>query len=84
VFDNDRTLWPENPMPFQLAYAVDTLKQMVAEKPELNQDLMVQAALAGDFAKLLEGAHHDGLLRILALIPSPGGRDSRLPKSALS
>jgi hypothetical protein len=67
VLDNDGTLWPENPMPFQLAYAVDTLKQMAAEKPELNQDPMVQAALAGDFAKLLEGPHHDGLLRIVAL-----------------
>ena len=48
---HDGTLWPENPMPFQLAYAVDTLKKMAAEKPELNQDPMVQPALAGDFAK---------------------------------
>ena len=23
VFDNDGTLWPENPIPFQLAYAVE-------------------------------------------------------------
>ncbi len=30
VFDNDGTLWPENPLPFQLAYALDTLKQMTA------------------------------------------------------
>jgi 2'-5' RNA ligase/phosphoglycolate phosphatase-like HAD superfamily hydrolase len=67
VFDNDGTLWPENPIPFQLAYAVDTLKHMAAEKPELNDDPMVQAALAGDFAKLLEGPHHDGLLHIVAL-----------------
>jgi hypothetical protein len=43
------------------------LKQMVAEKPELKEDPMVQAALAGDFAKLLEGSHHDGLLKIVAL-----------------
>jgi 2'-5' RNA ligase/phosphoglycolate phosphatase-like HAD superfamily hydrolase len=67
VFDNDGTLWPENPMPFQLAYAVDTLKQMAAQNPELNKDPMVAAALAGDFAKLLEGPHHDGLLQIIAL-----------------
>jgi phosphoglycolate phosphatase-like HAD superfamily hydrolase len=67
VFDNDGTLWPETPLPFQLAYALDTLKQRVAEKPELKQDPMVQAALAGDFAKLLAGAHHDGLLRVIAL-----------------
>jgi hypothetical protein len=67
VFDNDGTLWPENPTPFQLAYAIDTLKQVVADKPDLKEDPMVQAALAGDFAKLLEGPHHDGLLRIIAL-----------------
>jgi phosphoglycolate phosphatase-like HAD superfamily hydrolase len=67
VFDNDGTLWPENPIPFQLAYALDTLRQIVDEKPELKQDPMVQAALAGDFAKLLEGPHHDGLLKIVAL-----------------
>jgi phosphoglycolate phosphatase-like HAD superfamily hydrolase len=67
VFDNDGTLWPENPVPFQLAYALDTLKEMAAEKPGLKQDPMVEAALAGDFAKLLEGPHHDGLLKIVAL-----------------
>ena len=67
VFDNDGTLWPENPMPVQLAYALDTLRQMVAQKPELKKDVMVQAALAGDFAKLLEGPRHDGLLQIVAL-----------------
>lgn len=66
VFDNDGTLWPENPVPFQLAYALDTLKQQVAEKPELKQDSMIEAALAGDFAKLLAGPHHDGLLEIVA------------------
>ncbi len=67
VFDNDGTLWPENPVPFQLAYALDTLKKDVARKPELNQDPMVEAALKGDFAKLLAGAHHDGLLRVIGL-----------------
>ncbi len=66
VFDNDGTLWPENPVPFQLAYALDTLKRQVAEKPELKQDPMIEAAFAGDFAKLLAGPHHDGLLEIVA------------------
>ena len=67
MFDNDGTLWPEDPVPFQLAYALDTLKKMVEEKPELRKDAMVQAALAGDFAMLLEGPHHDGLLQVIAL-----------------
>ncbi|MCH5378305.1 MAG: haloacid dehalogenase-like hydrolase [Planctomycetes bacterium] len=66
VFDNDGTLWPENPVPFQLAYALDTLRRTVEKNPELKQDPMVNAALAGDFAKLLAGKHHDGLLQIVA------------------
>lgn len=67
VFDNDGTLWCENPMPVQLAFALDSLRQMVEKKPELKNNTMVMAALDGDFEKLLEGAHHEGLLQIIAL-----------------
>jgi hypothetical protein len=67
VFDNDGTLWPENPIPFQLSFAVDETNRMVAEQPELKEDPMVQALLARDFKTLLAGPHHDGLLRIIAL-----------------
>lgn len=67
VFDNDGCLWPENPMPFQVAFAIDELKQRIISEPELATEPMVQAALAGDFAKLLAGDHFDGLMRILAL-----------------
>ena len=67
VFDNDGTLWPENPLPFQAAFAFDEVKRMVAERPELKDDPMVAALLAGDIAKLLEGKHHDGLIHIIAL-----------------
>jgi phosphoglycolate phosphatase-like HAD superfamily hydrolase len=67
VFDNDGCLWPENPMPFQVAFAIDELKRCIISEPELATEPMVQAALAGDFAKLLAGDHFDGLMRILAL-----------------
>jgi phosphoglycolate phosphatase-like HAD superfamily hydrolase len=67
VFDNDGTLWPENPMPFQAAYVFDELERRAPNEPQLAADPMVQAALAGDIAKLLEGEHHDGLMHILAL-----------------
>ena len=67
VFDNDGTLWPENPMPFQAAYVFDELKRRAPNEPQLAADPMVQAALAGDIAKLFEGEHHDGLMHILAL-----------------
>ena len=67
VHDNDGTLWPENPIPFQAAFAFDELKQRVLTEPELASDPMVQAALADDFAKLLEGPHLDGVMKVLAL-----------------
>jgi hypothetical protein len=70
VFDNDGTLWPENPMPFQLAFAVDEINRMVAEQPTLKEDPMVRALLDGDTATLLAGPRHDGLLRIVALTHS--------------
>ena len=67
VFDNDGTLWPENPVPFQIAFLLDELKRRVPTEPELAADPMVQAALAGDLAKLLEGGRYAGLLRVVAL-----------------
>lgn len=67
VFDNDGTLWPENPVPFQLAYALDKIKKLSAEDPKLAANPTVQAANSGDIAKLLEGPHHDGLLEVMAL-----------------
>ena len=67
VFDNDGTLWPENPLPFQLVFTVDELKRRVNTDPKLQDDPMVAAALAGDFSRLLAGKHHDGLMQIAAL-----------------
>ena len=67
VFDNDGTLWPENPMPFQAAYAFDEIKRRAPSEPELAADPMVQAVQAGDLATLMAGSHHDGLMRVLAL-----------------
>lgn len=67
VFDNDGTLWPENPMPFQMAFVVDEIKRRAPNEPALQADPMVQALLAGDIAKLLAGPHHDGLIHIIGL-----------------
>jgi hypothetical protein len=67
VFDNDGALWPENPIPFQVAFAFDEINRLVSQQPDLKRDPMVQALLAGDIAKLTAGPHHEGLLRIIAL-----------------
>ncbi|HYO45974.1 MAG TPA: HAD family hydrolase [Gemmatimonadota bacterium] len=67
VLDNDGTLWPEQPIPFQAAFAIDEVKRCVVAEPTLASDPMVQAALAGDLGKLLAGEHHDGVMQVLAL-----------------
>jgi len=67
VYDNDGTLWPENPMPFQAAFAIDELNRRILSEPELASEPMVQAALAGDLGKLLEGPHFEGLMHVSAL-----------------
>ena len=69
VFDNDGTLWPENPMPFQLAFALDELKQRLPDEPAWKEDAMVQAALEGDLPTLLAD-HYKGLFHILELTGS--------------
>ncbi len=67
VFDNDGCLWTENPVPCQAAFIIDELKRRSPSDPALAADPMVQAALAGDFAKLLEGGQYAGLLRVAAI-----------------
>jgi len=69
VFDNDGTLWPENPMPFQLSFALDELKRRLPDEPAWKDDPMVQAALAGDLPKLLAD-HYKGLFHIIDLTGS--------------
>ena len=70
VFDNDGVLWPENPIPFQMAFAVDEAKRHAAEDPKIAADPMVKALLAGDYDKLMAGPHHEGLLQIINITHS--------------
>ena len=70
VFDNDGTLWPECPMPFQIAFVVDEVKRLATEQPELAKDPMIKAAIEGDFKALFAGEKHDGFMKIMALTHS--------------
>lgn len=54
VFDNDGTLWPENPVPFEVAYALDTAKEMIVKNPELADRPAYKALAAGDIAALAD------------------------------
>jgi len=52
VFDNDGTLWTEQPLYIQLAFALDRVKELAPEHPEWNTTQPFQAVLDGDLAAL--------------------------------
>ena len=48
VFDNDGTLWSEQPLYFQVAFVFDRMKAMAPEHPEWKDNPLYTAVLAGD------------------------------------
>ena len=50
VFDNDGTLWTEQPMYFQLAFVFDRVKAMAPQHPEWATTEPFKSVLAGDMA----------------------------------
>jgi phosphoserine phosphatase len=66
VFDNDGTLWTEQPMYFQLAFALDRVKAMAPEHPEWKDKEPFKSLLAGDIKAALAGGEK-GLGEILAV-----------------
>lgn len=69
VFDNDGTLWPENPMPFQLAFALDELKRRLPKETGWKNDPFVKEAIEGNVSALLAD-NYMGLFHILDLVSS--------------
>ena len=69
VFDNDGTLWPENPIPFQISFTIEEIKRQLPQHPEWKSDKDIQAALSGDFPPLLRD-HFRGLLHIISVAGS--------------
>jgi phosphoglycolate phosphatase-like HAD superfamily hydrolase len=55
VFDNDGTLWCEQPMYFQLLFAIDRVKQLAPQHPEWQDQEPFKAVLAGDVQAALAG-----------------------------
>ncbi|MGH6910060.1 MAG: HAD family hydrolase [Phenylobacterium sp.] len=52
VFDNDGTLWSEQPLYNQLVFVLDRVKAMVAKDPSLRQKPAFAAVADGDMAAL--------------------------------
>ncbi len=64
-FDNDGTLWSEQPLYFQLAFAIDQVKMMAPQHPEWKATQPFQALLAGDMKAALSGGKKS-LVQIIA------------------
>ncbi len=69
TFDNDGTLWIEQPMYMQLAFVLDRVKALAPEHPEWKDQQPFKAVLEGDM-KTLAASGEKGVARA-------GGRHSR-------
>jgi phosphoserine phosphatase len=58
VFDNDGTLWSEQPMYFQLFFALDRVKALAPQHPEWKENQPFKAALEGDMKTVFSGGEH--------------------------
>ncbi len=58
VFDNDGTLWAEQPMYFQLAFALDRVRELAPQHPEWKTTEPFKSVLDGDVTKALAGGEN--------------------------
>lgn len=65
TFDNDGTLWSECPYPFQVAFALDQVKEMATQHPEWRDKEPFKSVLTGDLKGMLAGGYH-ALIAIVA------------------
>jgi phosphoserine phosphatase len=65
VFDNDGTLWSEQPMYFQLLFALDRVKALAPAHPEWANQEPFRSVLAGDMKGVMAGGEH-ALVQLVA------------------
>lgn len=58
VFDNDGTLWAEQPMYFQLLFALERVKETARQHPEWKDKEPFASLLKGDVKGALSGGEH--------------------------
>lgn len=64
TFDNDGTLWAEQPMYFQLIFAIDRVKELAPEHPEWNDQEPFKSLLNDDMQGVMASGV-PGLLKIV-------------------
>jgi phosphoglycolate phosphatase-like HAD superfamily hydrolase len=63
VFDNDGTLWSEQPVPVQFYFVADRVKALAPQHPEWKTQEPFASLLRGDVKAALEGGDH-GLMEL--------------------
>jgi len=58
TFDNDGTLWAEQPLYFQILFAIDRIKALAPQHPEWEDKEPYAALLRGDLKAGLAGGEH--------------------------
>jgi hypothetical protein len=66
TFDNDGTLWAEQPMYFQLIFALDRVKALAPQHPEWKDNEPFASLLKGDVKTALAGGEHSILEIVMA------------------
>jgi phosphoglycolate phosphatase-like HAD superfamily hydrolase len=66
VFDNDGTLWCEQPLPVQLYFALDRVKTLAPQHPEWKTKEPFASLLKGDLKTALAGGDHALLELVMA------------------
>ena len=64
TFDNDGNLWSEQPMYFQLFYAIDKVKEMAPDHPEWREEQPFKGVLEGDMNAVMASGEA-GLLQLM-------------------
>ncbi|MEQ8651813.1 MAG: HAD family hydrolase [Kiloniellales bacterium] len=64
TFDNDGTLWAEQPAYFQLIYALDEVRAAAKADPAYAATPALKAAVEGDLKPLFDD-HHKGLMEVI-------------------
>ena len=66
TFDNDGNLWAEQPVYFQLTYAIERLQEQAEADPSILTSDTLRAAAEGDMEGMLAGGM-EGLMDVLAV-----------------
>ena len=75
TFDNDGTLWVEQPMYTQLAFALDRVKALAPQHPEWKKKQPFKAVLDGDMRALAGTGEHGMVELVMATHANMSTRD---------